>query len=216
MLALPGYILTETLDEGDENLIYRAIQRVDETSVIIKILKAEYPTLEELSRLRHEYQVLQELIDVEGVIRPLGLENYQNRLALVLEYFSGISLQRFINEQQLSLKNFLFIAIQLASVLANIHDKQIIHKDIKPHNIIINTKTLKIKLIDFSIASYLVKESQAASKSDVLEGSLAYMSPEQTRRINRSVNHRTDFYSLGVTFYQMLTGFLPFNCNDSL
>jgi predicted ATPase/signal transduction histidine kinase/tRNA A-37 threonylcarbamoyl transferase component Bud32/DNA-binding NarL/FixJ family response regulator len=216
MLALPGYILTETLDEGDENLIYRAIQRVDETSVIIKILKAEYPTLEELSRLRHEYQVLQELIDVEGVIRPLGLENYQNRLALVLEDFSGISLQRFINEQQLSLKNFLFIAIQLASVLANIHDKQIIHKDIKPHNIIINTKTLKIKLIDFSIASYLVKESQAASKSDVLEGSLAYMSPEQTRRINRSVDHRTDFYSLGVTFYQMLTGLLPFNCNDSL
>ncbi|GAB1542102.1 AAA family ATPase [Scytonema sp. NUACC21] len=216
MLTLPGYVLTETVYEGTYSVIYRAIKQVDAISVIIKVLRAEYPTLEELTRLRHEYKTLKSLINVEGAIQTLGLENYQNGLALVLEDINGISLKNFTNQHQLSLKDFLLIAIQLASALANIHNKQVIHKDIKPHNIIINPKNLIVKIIDFSIATHLTRENQSISSPNLLEGTLAYMSPEQTGRMNRSLDYRTDFYSLGVTFYQMLTGLLPFNTTDSL
>lgn len=216
MLTLPGYIPTETLCEGTSSIIYRAIKQIDETSVIIKVLKAEYPTLEELTILRHEYKVLSSLINIAGVINTLALEKHQNGLALVLEDFGAISLKNFIDLHKLSLKEFLIIAIQLAAALASIHELQIIHKDIKPQNIVVNATNLTIKLIDFSIASQLSRENQTVSNPNLIEGTLAYMSPEQTGRMNRSVDYRTDFYSLGVTFYQMLTGLLPFDNKDSL
>ncbi|MBW4564361.1 MAG: AAA family ATPase [Mojavia pulchra JT2-VF2] len=216
MLALPGYVPTETLYEGIYSVIYRAIKQIDATSVIVKVLKAEYPTLEELTQLRHEYKVLKSLIEVEGVIKALGLENHQNGLALILEDLNATSLKNFIDKNKLSLKSFLEIAIQLAFSLANIHGKQVIHKDIKPDNIVINTNNLTVKIIDFSISSHLFRENQTISSPELLEGTLAYMSPEQTGRMNRSLDYRTDFYSLGVTFYQMLTGLLPFDASDPL
>jgi predicted ATPase/signal transduction histidine kinase/tRNA A-37 threonylcarbamoyl transferase component Bud32 len=216
MFNLPGYTFVETLNEGLDSFVYRAIKQVDKTSVIIKALKAEYPSLKELSRIKHEYKILNSLIDVKEVINPLGLKKYQNRLALVIEDFSAISLNNFNNTYKLSLKDFLLIATQLVSALANIHNKQVIHKDIKPQNIIINPKELTIKLIDFSIASHLSRENPTVSNPNLIEGTLAYMSPEQTGRMNRSLDYRTDFYSLGATFYQMLTGLLPFDSNDPL
>ncbi|OUL33570.1 hybrid sensor histidine kinase/response regulator [Nostoc sp. 106C] len=216
MLILPGYIFVETLNEGIDSVVYRAIKQVDQTAVIIKALKAEYPTLKELTGLRLEYQVLNSLKGIAGVIQPLSLEKHQNGFALVLEDLSAISLKHFIDTHQLSLKNFLLIATQLASALANIHNKQVIHKDIKPQNIIINPENLTVKLIDFSIASQLSRENPTISNPNLIEGTLAYMSPEQTGRMNRSLDYRTDFYSLGVTFYQILTGLLPFDSNDPL
>ncbi|WP_445634110.1 histidine kinase [Nostoc sp. DSM 114161] len=216
MLTLPGYSFIETLNEGVDSFVYRAIRQVDKTSVIIKALKAEYPSLKELTKIKHEYKVLNSLIDVKEVINPLALEKYQNRLALVIEDFNAISLKHFTNTDKLSLKNFLIIATQLASGLANIHQKQFIHKDIKPQNIIINPQDITVKIIDFSIASHLSRENQTLSNPNLIEGTLAYMSPEQTGRMNRSLDYRTDFYSLGVTFYQMLTGLLPFDNNDPL
>ncbi|MEC4817886.1 MAG: serine/threonine-protein kinase PknK, partial [Scytonema sp. PMC 1069.18] len=116
----------------------------------------------------------------------------------------------------LKFSKFLQIAIQLASTLAQIHQKNILHKDIKPHNILINAKTGQIQLIDFSIASQILNENQNFSSTNLLEGTLAYMSPEQTGRMNRSIDYRTDLYSLGVTFYEMLTGKLPFQATDPL
>ncbi|MFN6569757.1 AAA family ATPase [Dendronalium sp. ChiSLP03b] len=216
MLMLPGYVSAEILYEGLSSLIYRAIKQKDGTSVIVKVLKTEYPTLEDLTALRHEYKVLSSLIDVAGVINPLTLEKYQNGLALVLEDFGSVSLKKFIDSQKFSLKDFLVIANQLAATLADIHDKQITHKDIKPQNIVINTNNLTIKVIDFSIASQLSRENETVRNPNLIEGTLAYMSPEQTGRMNRSLDYRTDFYSLGVTFYQMLTGLLPFDSNDPL
>src|SRR6476646_426064 len=106
--------------------------------------------------------------------------------------------------------------MQLASTLGHLHEQQIIDKDIKPQNIVINAETQEIQLIDFSIASQLERENSTLSHPDLLEGTLAYMSPEQTGRMNRSIDYRTDFYSLGVTFYEMLTGELPFNSTDPL
>lgn len=213
---LPGYNFIEALHEGVNTVIYRASKQLDQSLAIVKALKAEYPSLEELTRLRHEYKISQTLVDIEGIVKSLALENHHNGLALILADFGAESLKKYISDRQLSLTEFLTIAIQLASTLTQLHQAKIIHKDIKPDNIVINPKTGQVKIIDFSIASRLEKENQSISNPNLLEGTLAYMSPEQTGRMNRSIDYRTDFYSLGVTFYEMLTGSLPFNAADPL
>lgn len=204
------------IHEGIATFIYRGTLDPDSTPVIIKTLKAEYPTFEEITRLRHEYKILK-LLNVEGVIKALSLEIYKNSVALVLEDFQGISLDTLLKNQKIPIFVFFSIAHQLAEILDELHQNHIIHKNIKPHNILINPQTEQIKLIDFSLASRLSKESPTTvSNPNLLEGTLAYMSPEQTGRMNRSVDYRTDFYSLGVTFYEVLTGQLPFLSNDPM
>ncbi|AFZ35265.1 ATP-binding region ATPase domain protein [Stanieria cyanosphaera PCC 7437] len=209
------YNLIEVLYENNTTRVYRASRESEPTSVIIKTLKTEYPSLEQIARLRHEYQILQSL-NIEGVVKPLALENYQNGLALILSDFEGETLKNAIAFGNFQLENFLQIAIQLASILAQLHQNNIIHKDIKPQNILINLQKNQVEIIDFSISSRLSKEEQTISNPDLFEGSLAYMSPEQTGRMNRSIDYRTDFYSLGITFYEMLTGQLPFQATDAL
>lgn len=214
-LRIPGYELTEVVREGANNIICRAISQPDRHPSILKILKAEYPTLEQITRLKHEYKIAQNL-DVAGIVKIYRLETHQNRLALVCEDFGGQSLKQLLEGQKLSLISFLGIAVQLVQALVSLHQHQIIHKDIKPANIIINPATGVVKITDFSVASSLSKEMPQLSNPNALEGTLAYMSPEQTGRMNRSVDYRTDFYSLGVSFYEMLTGQLPFQTNDFL
>jgi predicted ATPase/signal transduction histidine kinase/CheY-like chemotaxis protein/tRNA A-37 threonylcarbamoyl transferase component Bud32 len=214
-ITIGGYNLIKVIYDSTTSCVYRAVRESDQTSVIIKTLKFEYPTLEQITRLRHEYQILQ-VLEIEGIVKPLSLETYQNGLALILSDFGGETLEYFIIAQALELSNFLQIAIQLSSTLAQIHQKNIIHKDIKPQNILINPKIGQVEIIDFSIASRLSSENQTVSNPTLLEGTLAYMSPEQTGRMNRSIDYRTDFYSLGITFYEILTGRLPFQATDPL
>ena len=214
-ITIAGYNVIKVLYESTTTCVYRASKEPEQVSAIIKTLKAEYPTLEQLSRLRHEYQILQTL-DIEGIVKPLALETHHNGLALILSDFEGEPLTQLIAAQSLELSKFLPIAIQLASILAQLHHNNIIHKDLKPHNILINAKTHQVQIIDFSISSCLSHENQTVSNPNLLEGTLAYMSPEQTGRMNRSIDYRTDFYSLGVTFYEMLTGQLPFQAIDAL
>ncbi|MBD2213668.1 AAA family ATPase [Nostoc linckia FACHB-104] len=214
-ITIAGYNLIEVLYDGTTTCVYRAVREPEQTSVIIKTLKAEYPTRQQLTQLRHEYQILQSL-NIAGIVKPLALENYQNGLALILTDFAGEPLKNFLNIQNFDLIKFLNIAIQLAIILSDLHQNNIIHKDIKPQNILINPQTGQVKIIDFSISSCLSSETQNPSDPNFLEGTLAYMSPEQTGRMNRAIDYRTDFYSLGVTFYEMLTGQLPFQVNDSL
>ncbi|MBD2772891.1 hybrid sensor histidine kinase/response regulator [Iningainema tapete] len=211
---IAGYNLIEVFSESATTCVYLAVEESGR-SVMIKTLNAEYPTIEQITRLRHEYKILQQL-DIEGVVKPLALKSYQNGLALILSDFGGEPLNNFITNQNFNLSNFLPIAIQLSSTLAQLHQNNIIHKDIKPQNIFINTNTGQVKIIDFSISSCLSRENQTVSNPNLLEGTLAYMSPEQTGRMNRSIDYRTDFYSLGVTFYEMLTGQLPFSATDPL
>ncbi|MBD1938345.1 ATP-binding sensor histidine kinase [Microcoleus sp. FACHB-68] len=214
--SLTDYQLNDLpLHEGEKTIIFRGIKQLDKTPVIVKVLKAEYPTLEEITQLRHEYKISQSL-NGEGIVRSIALDNYNNGVALILEDFGGESLKQFLSHEKINLTQFLLIAIQLSSALAVLHQNQIIHKDIKPHNIIINPETKKVKLTDFSISSRLSRETQNLSNPNLIEGTLAYMSPEQTGRMNRSIDYRTDFYSLGVTFYEMLTGSLPFPSTDPL
>ncbi len=127
-----------------------------------------------------------------------------------------LDLAQYIQQHPLSLTEILDIAIQLAAILHELHQNRVIHKDIKPANILIHPDSKHIKLIDFSLASLLPKETQAIQSPKSLEGTLGYLAPEQTGRMNRAIDYRTDFYALGVTLYQLLTGQLPFTSEDPL
>lgn len=212
---LTGYTLQRVIYESSHTRVYVGVKEPEQRSVIVKVLQAEYPSLEEITRLRHEFKILESL-EIPGVIKPLALESYQNGLALVLEEFGGIPLKQFLSHSPLEMPEFLDIAIQLASTLAALHQNQIVHQDINPHNILINPQTGQVKLIDFSISSRLSREKRTIGNLDLLEGTFAYLSPEQTGRMNRVIDYRTDFYSLGVTFYEMLTGRIPYQTTDSL
>jgi predicted ATPase/signal transduction histidine kinase/tRNA A-37 threonylcarbamoyl transferase component Bud32 len=210
-----NYTMTEILQDGVNTVIYKAQRKADSTPVIIKILKAEFPTLVEVSRLRHEYKI-RENLNIEGIVKAYQLETYQNSFALILEDFGGKSLKQFLADKTIDLETFLRWAIQLTIALGELHKHHIIHKDIKPSNIIINPLTEQIKITDFSISSQLSRESSNLNNLQLLEGTLSYISPEQTGRMNRSIDYRTDFYSLGITFYEILTKVLPFQATDPL
>ncbi|MGB7444677.1 MAG: AAA family ATPase [Coleofasciculaceae cyanobacterium] len=215
IVKLAGYRLSDKIHEDCQTLIYRGVRSHDEQPVVVKLLKSEYPTFLELMQFCNQYLISKNLA-LPGVVKPLGLEKYGNGFALVMPDFGGISLKQEMEKDTFSLDKFFRIAPQIVQTLEGLHRQQIIHKDIKPQNILVNPETLEVKLIDFSICSLLPKENQASQNPNLLEGTLAYMSPEQTGRINRGIDYRTDFYSLGVTFYELLTGQLPFQSNEPM
>ena len=153
-------------------------------------------------------------LDLPGVVRTYSLETSDRGYALIMEDFGGISLTEYRQNQPLACPDVLEIAIQLADILHALGQQRIVHKDIKPANILINPTTKQVKLIDFSIASLLPRETQSMLSPSLLEGTLAYISPEQTGRMNRGIDYRTDFYALGVTLYELLVGKLPFETED--
>ncbi|BAB73957.1 trifunctional serine/threonine-protein kinase/ATP-binding protein/sensor histidine kinase [Anabaena sp. FACHB-709] len=215
MITLPNYQIIELIGEGVKTNVYHAISIPDSKLVVIKILKTEYPELKDIAALKHEYELIKNL-DIPGVVKAHGFEKYNNCFALVLEEFDGTSLHKVIQEKKIGLLDFCKIGIQITQALGELHRKYIIHKDIKPQNIIVNLETHQVKIIDFSISSLLFQEKAKLNNPNLLEGTIAYMSPEQTGRMNRSIDYRTDFYSLGVTFYEMLTGQLPFIVTDPM
>ncbi|MGQ9871311.1 serine/threonine protein kinase [Leptodesmis sp.] len=168
-----GYQLVEQVYSGSRTLIYRAIRAVDQCPVMIKLLQREYPTFNELLQFRNQYLIAKRL-EIPGIIRPYSLEPYRNGYALIMEDMGGISLRDYLKTRSLSLRQFLQIAIPLAAILYDVHQQRIIHKDIKPANILIHPETQEIKLIDFSIASLLPRETQEIQNPERLEGTLAY------------------------------------------
>ncbi|MBD2494252.1 AAA family ATPase [Nostoc sp. FACHB-280] len=212
---ISGYQIIELLYAGSRSIVYRAIRQFDRLPVVIKVLTSEHPTLQELLQFRHQYSISKNL-DIPGIIHPLALETYKNSYILVMADTGGIALREYIKTKFLSIKEFLAIALQLTQIIHDLHQNRVIHKDIKPANILIHPQTQQIQLIDFSIASLLPKETQEIKNPNILEGTLAYISPEQTGRMNRGIDYRSDFYSLGVTFYELLTGNLPFICDDPM
>jgi PAS domain S-box-containing protein len=214
-IMLSDYEISETLYESAKTIVYRGFSLQEQQPVIIKALKAEYPSLEEVTRLRQEFLLTQN-IACDGVVKAIRLENNRHSFALILEDSGGRSLSQYLAETQLQLSEILQIAVNLADILIQLHRIPIIHKDIKPSNIIIQPHTRQVQLTDFGVASRLESESQVASNPNLLEGTLAYMSPEQTGRMNRSIDHRSDFYALGITLYEMLCGKLPFLATDPM
>ena len=218
-VSIPGYRISEELYNGSRTLVYRGYRETDSLPVTIKLLKNPYPSFCELLSFRNQYTIAKNL-NSPLIVQTYSLQAYQNGYALVMEDFGGISLKDYFTSIERryisSLQEFLEIAIALCNTLDILYRERIIHKDIKPANILINPETKQVKLIDFSIASLLPRETQTLINPNVLEGTLAYISPEQTGRMNRGIDYRTDFYSLGVTFYELLTRELPFQSNDPM
>ncbi|BAY74415.1 multi-sensor signal transduction histidine kinase [Nostoc linckia NIES-25] len=214
-VKIASYEIVEQLYSGSRTQVYRAVRQCDRQPVVIKLLKREYPTLGELVQFRNQYAIAKNL-DIPGIIKPYSLEPYHNGYALVMEDFGGISLRQFTCAKPLTLQEFLPIALQLLDTLHQLHQQRVIHKDIKPANILIHPDTKQVKLIDFSIASLLPRETQEIQSINGLEGTLAYLSPEQTGRMNRGIDYRSDFYSLGVTFFELLSGQLPFTSDEPM
>ncbi len=214
MISLPGYIIKEQIHAGQKSVVYRADKAGK--PVILKVLHNDYPDPIELSSFKHEYEILQKFNSL-GFISAIGLEKYKNSVAIVFEDIGGEDLSVILkNSKSLQLAEVLEIMIKSARSLGEIHKLGLVHKDIKPHNIILNKSTSILKIIDFGNASLLAKQNSFIPLNSSLEGTLAYISPEQTGRMNRTVDYRTDYYSLGVTFYQLLTGDLPFIFSDPM
>jgi predicted ATPase/signal transduction histidine kinase/GAF domain-containing protein len=213
--SLPNYRFVEQLYSGTRTVVYRAVREVDQCPVVIKLLKNEHPSFSELVQFRNQYAIAKNL-DIPGIIQPYSLELYCKGYALVMEDFGGISLREYIQSELLPLAQFFPIALQLVDTLQQLHQQRVIHKDLKLSNLLIRPETQQIKLIDFSIASLLPRETQEIQNPNVLEGTLAYLSPEQTGRMNRGIDYRSDFYSLGVSWFELLTGQLPFQSKDPI
>src|SRR5258708_9231813 len=209
MNELSGYAFSP-LSEGDIAL-YRGSGN---GLAPILLVAAEETSLGCVERLEHEYALKSEL-DAEWAARPVALTHDNGRMTLVLEDPGGTPLDRLLG-RPLDLSHFLRIAIPLAGALRHVHERGLIHKDIKPANILVNAASGGVWLTGFGIASRLPREHQAPAPPEVIAGTLAYMAPEQTGRMNRSVDSRSDLYALGVTFYEMLTGQLPFTAADPM
>jgi PAS domain S-box-containing protein len=219
MIALPGVAIQSKIYESLASLVYRGIRVRDNLALVVKMLKQDYPSAQELTRYRQEYEITRSLT-LEGVVKAYSQQDYQRTLVILLEDFGGESLERWMHERPdfcpMPLSTFLRLAINLADILGRIHAANVIHKDINPGNIILNRETGVVKIIDFGIATRFNRTNPTFKSPHVLEGTLAYLSPEQTGRMNRWLDYRTDFYSLGVTFYELLTGHLPFPTRDIL
>ncbi|MBD2516064.1 AAA family ATPase [Nostoc sp. FACHB-973] len=215
MNTIKNYQIIQQIYESDNSLVYRAILKPDNQPIILKILKENYPNPSELNRYKQEYEITCSM-NADGIIKAYSLERYQNSLVMFLEDFGGSSLKILISERQFVLEEFLTIALKITESLATIHNANIIHKDINPSNIVYNPETGQVKIIDFGISTRLPQENQTIRNPNQLEGTLAYIAPEQTGRMNRGIDYRSDFYSLGVTFYQLLTNQLPFETTEPM
>jgi predicted ATPase/signal transduction histidine kinase len=214
-LHLPGYQILEQLYAGSRTVVYRATATETQRPVIIKLLQQEYPSFPELLQFRNQYTVAKNL-DIPGIVRPELLIPHGNSYALIMADIGGIALSQYRQTADISLFDALSITDQMATILHELAQQRVIHKDIKPANILIQPESQQVKLIDFSIASLLPKETEEICHPNGLEGTLAYIAPEQTGRMNRGIDYRTDFYSLGVTLFELLTGDLPFQSTDPL
>ncbi|MCC5653487.1 PAS domain S-box protein [Nostoc sp. XA013] len=219
MITLPGIAIQNKIYESSNSLVYRGI-RDDGVVLIVKMLKLDYPSPQELTRYRQEYKITRSL-KLEGVVKAYSQQDYQRTLVIILEDFGGESLEQWMHKRPdifcpMPLSTFLDVAIAVCDILGRIHAANVIHKDINPGNIVFNLDTGVVKIIDFGIATQFNRTNPRFKSPHVLEGTLAYLSPEQTGRMNRMLDYRTDFYSLGVTFYELLTGQLPFPTTDVL
>ena len=209
MNILNGYRIITKIYESANSLVYRAIRDRDNKPFVLKILKQDYPDPSELTRYKQEYELTRSL-NLDGAIETYDLQRYQNTLLMILEDFGGESLKIAIAKRKFTLEEFLIVSLKIVECLGNIHSAKVIHKDINPSNIVYNHKTKQLKIIDFGISTVLCQENLRIHNFNHLVGTLAYISPEQTGRMNRSLDYRTDFYSLGITLYELLTGQLPF------
>lgn len=215
MSELAGYRIGQEIYRSNNSIICRATQLGEDLPVVIKMLPEEFPPPKRMSRFRREFEMTRKL-QCEGLIGVHELKRHGNGLAMVVEDFGGDSLTILRERRVIDLQEKLAVAVRVAQALAGVHEQRVMHKDVNPSNIVWNAETGDVRIIDFGISTELSRESQVARNPSVIEGTLAYMSPEQTGRMNRAMDYRTDLYSLGVTLYELFTGRLPFEATDPL
>jgi PAS domain S-box-containing protein len=214
-VELSEYVL-DRIREDEEFVLYRGHHPREPGSPPILLLApaSNRPSRETLRKIEHEYSLRDELGSA-GVVRPVALSELRGQKTLVLEDPGGETLDRCL-PGPLEIPKFLRLAAGIATALSGLHRRELIHKDIRPANILFNPANDEIRLMGFGIASRLPRERQIPQPPELIAGTLAYMAPEQTGRMNRSIDSRSDLYALGVTLYEMLTGTLPFTASDSM
>jgi len=228
-----GFGINKKLTENDYSLTYTTARREGYPPTLIKIHKAEFPSAAEHDAFKNEYELLSylnqpeeqprssnseqsattEVVD-KGVIQVYGLQKHHNAAVLLFEDIGGRTLSDYLNNESFSLRAALHLIIQITSAIGYLHARHVFHKHINPDNIIWNKQDNRLKLVDYSQACRYQTESPTFLSFSSHQLSYAYMSPEQTGRMNRNVDYRSDFYSLGICCYQILTGHLPFDVND--
>ena len=214
----PAEYTLETLCQDGEFILYRGLRKNQRdaslSSILVSTPVTERPAPGTLRKIEHEFSLKADL-DPRWAVRPLALTQHQGRSMLLLEDPGGEPLDVLITEP-MELRQFLYLAIGLSAAVGRLHGCGLIHKDIKPANVLVDLSGGEIWLMGFGISLRLPRERQAPEPPEVIAGSLAYMAPEQTGRMNRSIDSRSDLYALGVTLYEMLTGSLPFTASEPM
>ncbi len=213
MIDLSRYVF-EALRNDEEFILYRGQSKDDASQVLVLSPAVQRSTPKSLKRLEHEYSLKEEL-DRTWAARPIAIARHRDRTVLVLEDPGGVPLDQLLG-QPVDVAFSLRLAISLSTAIGHLHQRGVIHKDVKPANVLVNSVTGQCWLMGFGIASRLPRERQSPEPPEFVAGTLAYMAPEQTGRMNRSIDSRSDLYALGVTLYEVLTGSLPFTASDPM
>jgi len=216
MIKLNDYQVINTLYESNRTIVHRVQDESKQQTFILKILNKDFPDSNELNTFRHEFDILKKLEKIKRIPTVYECTKYNNYHAFIMNDIGGTSLRQLFQTHRFSIEKNIAIAIDIASVIGEIHAANIIHKDINPGNIIIDPMNNHINIIDFGISTQLSIENPSLQSPNVLEGSFNYISPEQTGRMNRSLDYRSDYYSFGVTLYELLTKTVPFKTNDPM
>lgn len=207
----------EVVYESPKTIVLTAKRIIDNVSMVVKLFKDEYPSSSKIAAIKREFEITSLFNSNPHIVQSVLFEKISRNYVIVFKYLTGQSLGNYLNKKKLfENKEFLAIAIKIAIALGEIHKSHIVHNDINPANIIYDIANNQITIIDFGLAVSIPKEWTQVTNPNELQGTLPYISPEQTGRMNRGVDYRSDFYSLGVTFYQMITGQLPFSSTDSM
>ncbi|HUR32128.1 MAG TPA: AAA family ATPase, partial [Saprospiraceae bacterium] len=181
----------------------------------VKVLKSDFSNPRQILQFNNEYSILTEL-DIPGVRKVISKGNHKGLPSITSSYFDGITLREYFKKYSFDLKARLLLASRIAHILGLLHQRQIIHRDLTSDNILVNPDQLEIQIVDFGQSIKLDVKTIHLSNPELLEGTLSYFSPEQTGRMNRVLDYRSDLYSVGVIFYELFTGRLPFEMKDPL
>ncbi len=210
------YNILEVIRDGKSSIVCRAVRSSDNIPVILKTLRQHHPLPQDILKYKQEYRISKALENLSCTNVIHDFIKYDNSLVIIYEDAGGMFLDNLMRSESLSFEQSLKIAIGICAGLGEIHARNILYRNLTPCNIMVKLEPWDIRLVNFSLASYFSEDSQSSASFEKMDSSLAYVSPEQTGRINRPVDYRSDYYSLGVTLYELFTGRLPFESDDPL